>query len=43
MKERFHIPDRYRLICFTPIGVPAEWPEMPEKKDLKELVVYEEF
>ncbi|MGD2217902.1 MAG: nitroreductase family protein, partial [Gemmatimonadales bacterium] len=26
MKEFFDIPDRYSLICFTPIGVPEAWP-----------------
>ncbi len=43
MKEFFNIPDHYRLICFTPIGVPTEWPEMPEKKPLDELVVWGQF
>jgi nitroreductase len=43
MKEFFHIPDRYSLICFTPIGVPESWPEMPPKKPLEELVVFEAF
>lgn len=43
MKEFFEIPDRYKLICFTPIGVPTEWPEMPEKKPLDELVVWGQF
>lgn len=43
MKEFFNIPDKYKLICFTPIGVPEEWPETPEKKDLDELVVFENF
>ena len=32
MKIFFGIPDRYRLICFTPIGKPAEWPERPRKR-----------
>ncbi|OGC92936.1 MAG: hypothetical protein A2W25_11530 [candidate division Zixibacteria bacterium RBG_16_53_22] len=43
MKAFFRIPDHYRLICFTPIGIPAEWPLTPPKKDLKELVVFESF
>jgi len=41
MKEFFHIPERYGLICFTPIGVPDGWPPMPPKKELKDLVMYE--
>jgi len=43
IKAFFNIPDQYRLICFTPIGVPEEWPKPPSKKDLKELVVFERF
>lgn len=43
MKQFFSIPDRYRLICFIPIGVPVSWPPTPEKKDLSELVVWESF
>jgi nitroreductase len=43
MKKFFNIPDHYRLICFTPIGIPTEWPEMPTKKPLDDLVVWEEF
>jgi len=43
MKVFFGIPDRYKLICFTPIGVPVEWPPTPPKKDLEELVVFESF
>jgi nitroreductase len=43
MKAFFDIPDRYRLICFTPIGMPDEWPNPPIKKDLRELIVFEKF
>ncbi len=43
MKEFFEIPGQYNLICFTPIGVPDEWPATPEKKPLDEMVVWEEF
>jgi len=43
MKDFFNIPDNYKLICFTPIGVPEEWPEKPPKKNLEELVVFESF
>jgi len=43
MREFFEIPERYRLICFTPIGVPGEWPEMPPKKTPDETLVREKF
>jgi nitroreductase/ketosteroid isomerase-like protein len=43
MKEFFAIPDQYKLICFTPIGVPDQWPETPAKKELEEMIVFESF
>ncbi len=43
MKEFFKIPDRYKLICFTPIGIPYEWPAAPEKKKIEDLVVFDSF
>jgi nitroreductase len=43
MKQFFDIPSKYSLICFTPIGVPEEWPQTPAKKGLDELVVFETF
>jgi nitroreductase/ketosteroid isomerase-like protein len=43
MKQFFDIPDRYKLICFTPIGVPETWPEAPQKKNLEEVVVFDSF
>lgn len=43
MKTFFAIPDQYKLICFTPIGIPDEWPETPPKKSLNEVVVFESF
>ena len=42
-KQVFGIPDRYRRICITPVGVPEEWPETPAKKKLEELVITESF
>ena len=42
-KQVFGIPDRYRRICITPVGIPEEWPETPAKKKLEELVVYDSF
>ena len=43
MKEFFNIPEQYRLICFTPIGVPSKWPEVPPKKELEDLIFFESF
>lgn len=43
MRDFLEYPGRYRLICLTPIGVPVQWPETPEKVPLDSLVVLEEF
>ncbi len=43
MKEFLKIPERYSLICFTPIGVQQEWPQMPSKKDVDEVTVFGSF
>jgi nitroreductase/ketosteroid isomerase-like protein len=43
MKKFFSIPDAYRLICFTPIGIPDKWPDSPQKKKLEDLIVFESF
>jgi nitroreductase/ketosteroid isomerase-like protein len=43
MKKFFNIPEPYKLICFTPVGVPEEWPQTPAKKKLEEVVIFEKF
>ena len=43
MKSFLGIPDQYRLICFSPVGIPHEWPPTPPKKGLHEVVVFESF
>jgi len=43
LKEVFEIPDQYERICFTPIGIPVEWPEPHNKKPLYELAVFEKM
>ena len=43
MRRFFGIPERYNLVCFTPIGVPVEWPPAPQKKPLEDFVVFEKF
>ena len=42
-KEYFNIPDTYSRVCITPIGVPVEWPNSPDKKKLENFMVYESF
>ena len=42
-KKILNIPDNYKRVCITPIGIPEEWPETPPKKDLKEAIVYDKF
>jgi nitroreductase len=43
VKEVFHIPARYDVICCIPIGVPEAWPPRPAKKSLDEVIVLEKF
>jgi len=40
-REVFNIPDHYTRVCITPVGIPAEWPDSPPKKELKEFIAYE--
>ena len=40
-KKVFNIPDRYTRVCFTPLGVPVEWPDSPPKKKFEEFIAYE--
>ncbi|MBU0754933.1 MAG: nitroreductase family protein, partial [Planctomycetes bacterium] len=40
-RKVFKIPERYKLTCFIPVGVPEQWPSGPPKKELDEFVVYE--
>ncbi len=42
-KQVLNIPDEYKRLCITPIGVPAEWPKTPRKKGLEEVVLHEKF
>jgi len=43
MRPFFNIPERYTVVCFTPLGVPEAWPDTPPKKPLDELVVEGSF
>ncbi len=37
MRRFFGIPERYNLVCFTPIGVPVEWPPAPSEEAARGL------
>jgi nitroreductase len=41
--EVLQIPGRYTRVCITPLGIPVEWPATPEKKDLKEFIVFDKI
>jgi nitroreductase len=42
-KKVLNIPDNYERVCFTPIGVPVDWPETPPKKDYESFIVQDTF
>ena len=42
-KDVLKIPDSYTRVCITPLGIPYEWPETPDKKSLEEFIVREQF
>ncbi len=39
-KKVLNIPDHYVRVCFTPLGIPKEWPKGPAKKAPKEFIIY---
>ena len=43
VREFFNIPDNFKRVCITPVGVPESWPKGPSKKGLDKVVVYEKF
>jgi nitroreductase len=42
-KETLQIPDSYTRVCITPLGVPAEWPATPPKKNLEEMIAFDKL
>ena len=40
-KDVLKIPERYKRVCITPIGVPDGWPKQQQKRKLEEMVAYE--
>lgn len=43
IQKVFEIPDNFERICFTPIGVPDEWPESPDKKPVEKFIAMEKL
>ena len=41
-QKAFNIPDKYKRVCITPIGVPVEWPTK-EKEAFETFLVRETF
>lgn len=41
-QKAFNIPEKYKRVCITPVGVPVEWPTK-EKKELESFIVNEKF
>jgi nitroreductase len=42
-KKVLKIPDNYERVCFTPIGIPKEWPDTPPKKSYDSFIVQNTF
>ena len=42
VRKALNVPDRYEVVCITPVGIPAESPEK-EKKPLEEFIVRDTF
>ncbi len=40
-QKALNIPERYQVVCTTPIGIPEEWPETPDKQPLAEFIAYD--
>jgi nitroreductase len=43
VREILGVPDRFKVIALTPIGVPDEVPGPKERKSIKEIVSWERF
>ena len=42
-RKALSIPERYQVVCTTPIGIPEEWPETPEKQPIAEFIAYDKI
>ena len=43
VKKALHIPEDVSVVAFTPLGYPAEVPEIRPRKEMKEIVSFERF
>ena len=43
MAEILNVPEGYELVCMLPIGVPAEKPSAPKKREFKERAWFNSF
>lgn len=43
LRQRLGIPEDRRILTLLPVGVPAEWPQSPQKKPLKEVLHWEKW
>lgn len=43
VKKALHIPEDVSVVAFTPLGYPAETPDIRPRKEIKEIVSYDRF
>ncbi len=43
IREILKIPSQYRVVALTPLGYPDEKPSPKERKDAKEIIIYERW
>lgn len=41
VRGHFSVPEELRFVCAIPIGRPIDWPDLPARKPLKDVVAYE--
>lgn len=42
-KKVLNIPDKYERVCFMPVGIPIEWPDIPPKKQYESFIIHNSF
>ena len=43
VKKVLEIPERYKVVVLLPLGFPADTPEPKSRKNIEEIVCYENF
>lgn len=43
LREVLAIPQQYEITCTIPLGAPTDWPTVPEKRTLSDVIVWERF